>query len=187
MKLFHLSLSLIIVCLLLSAAACGSSEPIIETPAKELNLSADDLGSGWSLTQDVGLDGMPEMQQSHILDANMRMFGVEETMGMAMSIILSTKTVSSAEQEMKGATVQSFIDDIQSQVPGASLETLDPPDIGDEAAMVGGGHPDMGLNIYLVTFRKTNIIVLFTLIGSSESTTEESALGYARQMEAKIQ
>jgi hypothetical protein len=187
MKLSHLSLSLIAVCLLFSTAACGSSEPIIETPAGEINLSADELGSEWSLSLDQGLDDMPDMQQSHILDANMRMFGTEGTMGMVMSIILSTKTVSSAEQEMKGATVQSFIDDIQEQVPGASLETLDPPDIGDEAAMVGGGHPDLGINIYLVTFRKSNIIVLFTLIGSSESTTEETALGYARQLEAKIQ
>ena len=192
MKHSHLAISLATVCLVLSMIACGNGEsateePVIETSAGEINFSAADLGSDWSLMSDQGLDDMPDMKQPHIRDANMRMFGAAAISGMAMSIVFTTDTIVSAEKEMEGGTVQSFADDIQEQVPGAALETLEPPDIGDEATMVGGGHPDLGLNIYFVAFRKANVIVLFSLIGSADSVTEETALDYARKLEAKIQ
>lgn len=192
MKRSRLILSLAIVCLVLSLMACGAGESgikqaVIETPAGEINYSAADLGSDWSLMSDQGLDDMPEMKQAHITDANMRMFGAETISGMAMSIVFTTNTIASAEKEMEGGSVQSFADDIREQVPGAALETLESPDIGDEATMVGGGHPDLGLNIYLVAFRKANVIVLFSLIGSADSVTEETVLDYARKLEAKIQ
>ena len=189
MKYSRSILSLIVICLLLWATACGSAEPVIETPAGEMNLTAADLGPGWSLVGEQGLDDMDDMQdmdQAHIQDANMRMFGADSITGFAMSIVFSTKTVVSAEGEMKGATVQSFVDSIQGQVPGATLETLEPPDVGDEAALVGGTHPELGLNIYLVIFRKANVITMFSLIGSADSVTEETVADYAQKLEAKI-
>ncbi|MDY7078236.1 MAG: hypothetical protein SXV54_15075 [Chloroflexota bacterium] len=187
MKYSRLILSLTLVCLLLSTMGCGSGEPIIETPAGEMNFAVADLGSEWSLVEDQGLDDMQDMNQAHIRDASLRMFGADAITGFAMSILFTTKTVASAEEEMKGATVQSFVDSIQEQVPGATFETLEPPSVGDEASMVGGGHPDLGLNIYMLVFRKANVIAMFSLIGSADSVTEETVADYAQKLEAKVQ
>lgn len=190
MKRSRLILSLTIVCLLLSVVACGPKEEmkeeVIETPAKEMNFSAADLGPDWSQMQDLGLDVMPALDQPHIQDASMRMFGAETITGMVMSIVFSTKTVALAQEEMKGEIVQHLGRDIEEQVAGVTLETLEPPQIGDEVVMVGGNHPELGLNIYVLTFRKANVIAMFSLIGSEESVTEGVALDYARKLEAKI-
>lgn len=191
MKYSRLILSLTLVCLLLSTIACGSEEkePVIETPAGEMNFTVADIGPEWSLIGDQGLDDMDDMQdmdQAHIQDANMRMFGADTITGFAMSIVFSTKTVASAEEEIKGTTVQSFVDSIQEQMAGANLETLEPPAVGDEASMVGGSHPELGLNIYMLIFRKANVIAMFSLIGSADSVTEETVADYAQKLEAKI-
>ena len=176
------------ICLLLSTIACGSSEPTIETPAGEMNLTAADLGPEWSLVGEQGLDEMQDMNQApHIQDANMRMLGADTITGFVMSIVFSTKTVASAEGEMKGSTVQGFAESIQEQVPGATIETMEPPDVGDEATMVGGSHPELGLNIYMLAFRKANVIALFSLIGSADSITEETVADYTQKLEAKMQ
>jgi len=38
----------------------------------------------------------------------------------------------------------------------------------------------------LVIFRKANVITMFSLIGSADSVTEETAADYAQKLEAKI-
>jgi hypothetical protein len=180
-------LSLVTMCLLLSTLACGGpKEPVIETPAKEMNFSAADIGSGWSQIADTGLDEMPDFKQAHIQDANMRMFGPEGAIGMVMSIVISTKSVASAQTEMAGDTVKNMGKNLQEQVPGATLSTLEPPEIGDEAVMVGGSHPDTGLNIYLLTFRKANVVAMLSLVAPADFATEEAAVEYGRKLEGNI-
>jgi len=190
MKLSRLILGLTVVCLLLLAVACGSQgapePPVIETPAGEMNFTVADLGPDWTLQADQGLDKMPDFSQPHIRDVSMRMFGAEKVTGLVISIVISTKTVASAEKEMAGDAVQGLGKNLQEQLPDVTLGPLTPPDLGDEAVMVGGSHADLGLNIYMVTFRKANVITMFSLIGSEESVTEAVARDYAGELEARI-
>jgi len=133
--------------------ACGSKEPVIETPAAEMNLSAADIGPAWSLLEEGGTEDAPELNLPHVQDANMRMFGAEGVTGMVMGYVFTTKTVASAEQEMAtGDVVSNFTEGFQKQMPGMALETMQPPDVGDEAVMVGGSHDELGLNVYMLTF-----------------------------------
>jgi hypothetical protein len=186
MKYSRLILSLTVVCLLLSAIACGSKEPIIETPAGEMNLTAADLGSEWSQLQDTGLDDMPAMKQPHVQDANMRMFGADTITGLTTSIVFSTKTVASAQEEMKADSAQDFGQDIEEQLAGLALEALAPPGIGDEVVMRGGNYAELGLNVYVAVFRKANVIAMLSLVASEEFLTEEVAVGYVQELAAKI-
>jgi hypothetical protein len=177
MKYPRLILSLTLVCLLLSAIACGSQEeaPIIETPASDMNFSAADLGAEWSQLQDTGLDDMPAMKQPHVQDANMRMFAADTITGLTTSVLLSTNTVASAQAEMKADGVQNFGQDIEEQLAGLTLESLEPPDIGDEVVMRGGNYAEASINIYVAVFRKANVIAMLSLIASEEFLTEEVA------------
>ena len=52
--------------------------------------------------------------------------------------------------------------------------------------MVGGSHPELGLNIYAVALRKANVLVMFNLIASADYATEERVVNFARKLEAKI-
>jgi hypothetical protein len=187
MKHFRLILSLIVMSLLLSTIACGSKEPVIETPAAEMNLRAADIGPEWAISIEQGLDETPEMDLPHIQDANMRMFEAEGITGMVMGYVFSTKTVAAAEKEMKseGAT-SGFAEGLQKQVPEVSLETLQPPDTGDEAVMTGGSHPDLGLNVYMLALRKANVIVMLSVIAPEGFANEESMADYASKIEARI-
>lgn len=183
----RLILSLIVVGLLLATIACGSKEPVIETPAAEMNLSAADIGPAWSLLEEGGTEDAPELNLPHVQDANMRMFGAEGVTGMVMGYVFTTKTVASAEQEMAtGDVVSNFTEGFQKQMPGMALETMQPPDVGDEAVMVGGSHDELGLNVYMLTFRKANVIVMLAAVGPEEFASEEAMAGYAQKVEARI-
>jgi len=174
------------MCLLLSAVACGSKEAVIDTPAKEMNLSAADLGADWSQMADMGLDEMPSLAEEHIQDASMRMLTTEKLQGMLITIVFSTKTVASAKTEMKGDAVQNMVESLQEQISEATFEQLEPPSVGDEAQMVGGNVPDLDYNVYVLTFRKANVMAVFSLIGPEDWITERLAAEYARKLEAKI-
>jgi hypothetical protein len=182
-------LSLIMmVGLLLSTIACGSSEPVIETSTAEMNLRAADIGPGWTMSAEQDAEETPELDLPHVQDGNMRMFEAEETIGMVIGYVISTKTVAAAEKEMaSGEATSSFEESLQAQVPEISLEMLQSPDVGDEAVMVGGSHPDLGLNIYMLTFRKANVIVMLAAIAPEEFASEEAMVNYAGKVEARIQ
>ena len=189
MKYRHLIPSLSAACLLLATLACGSTqpaEPIIETAAKDMNLTAADLGFDWSLTGEQGVDEMEDISEEDVLDANLRMFASTELTGMVMSIVFSTESVSSAQQEMGDVTAQDLGADMEAQLPGLTFETLDPPAVGDEAVAIGGNYADLNMNVYVMAFRKTNVIVIFSLMGAEESVNENLLADYAQKLEARI-
>jgi hypothetical protein len=174
----------------LLAAACGGGGPAakaIQTPAKEMNFTAADLGPQWQIGQDMALDEMTAFDDvDHIQDANMRMLSATELTGLVTSFVFSTKTVKQAQTEMRGEAVESAAKDMEEQVPGLTMEPLETPEIGDEASMSGGTLPDLGVNVYVLTFRKANVVVMFSMIASSDVATEEFAIERARKLEAKI-
>lgn len=181
---------LAVVVLLASTIACGSSEPaqpIVEKAAADLNLAAADLGGDWSQILDQGLAEMPAMDQEHVRDANMRMFSSTELTGMVTSIVFSTEGVASAEQEMRADSVQNLGADMETQVPGLTLQSVDAPDVGDEAVMVGGNVSELGMNVYALAFRKANVIVMLSVLGMEDEVTQDLVVGYARKVEARIE
>jgi predicted small lipoprotein YifL len=190
MKTKRFILSLIMACLLLSVVACGLKEPIIKTPAGEMNLSVADLGPNWSLNWEQDLNELLEVVEipRHVLDVNRRSFGCRfmEPFGAAASIIswtISTKSVASARKEMKEGDLVKWAITIFERAFGEN-EEMEPPSIGDEAVMSGGTLG--GTDRYVLVFRKANVIGIVQVVGSEEVVTEESAMDYARKLEAKI-
>lgn len=181
---------LAVLALLASVLACGGSStqaPIIETEAAEMNFTAADLGGDWSLQADQGVDEIQDISEEDVLDANMRMFASSKLAGMTMSFVLTTESVAAAKQEMKGDFVNDMKDGLQANLPDLTLETLDPPDVGEEAAMVGGNYADLAMNVYMLVFRKANVIVMFTVMGTEDEVTKDLIVDYAQKIEAKIQ
>ena len=170
-----------------AVTGCGSQEPIIETAAADINLTATDLGFDWTAMSEQGLDEMPAANQPHIRDVNMRMFSSESLTGMATSFVFTTDSVSSAQQEMKSESVENLGADITAQVEGLTLEPLTPPTVGDEAKMVGGNIPELDMNVYVLAFRKVNVVVLLSVMGASDRVTEAQVVDYAHKVEARIQ
>jgi hypothetical protein len=181
---------LAVLVLLVSVLACGGSgtqAAIIETKAAEMNFTAADLGGDWSLQEDQGVDEIQDISEEDVLDANMRMFASNELSGMVMSIVFTTDSVAKAKQEMKGDFVGDMRDGLQADLPDLIFETLDPPDVGEEAAMVGGNYADLSMNVYMLVFRKANVIVMFIVMGTEDVVTQDLAVDYAQTIEVKIQ
>jgi hypothetical protein len=178
-----------VLVLLASTLACGSSTqaPIVEMAAAEINFTAADLGGDWSLRADQGVDEIQDVSEGDVLDANLRMFASSELAGMIMSIVFTTESVAAAKQEMKGDLVNDMQKGFQANLPDLTLETLDPPDVGEETAMVGGNYADLEMNVYMLVFRKANVIVMFTAMGTENEVTEDLIVNYAQKIEAKIQ
>lgn len=190
MKYSRVILSLTIMCLLLGAAACGSGEPIIETAAADMNFSAADLGSGWSMQEELAMDEMLAEVPDHALDANQRTFVSEEVLGKVMvSQMFSTKSVASAKREMKGDLVQTMTTAFEQQASGGSMVEMASPDLGDEAIMLGGEGTvsGVGMRSYVVALRKANVFAMVFLMGPTESATKKAAMDYAQKLEARIQ
>jgi hypothetical protein len=186
----RLVLILAVLVLLASVLACGGNgtqAPTIEMAAAEVNFTAADLGGDWSLQADQGVDEIQDISEEDVLDANMRMFASSELTGMVMSIVFTTESVAAAKQEMKGNFVNNMKDEFQAGMPDVTFETLDPPAIGEEAAMVGGNYADLAMNIYMLVFRKANVIVMFVVTGAEDGVTEDLIGDYAQRIEAKIQ
>lgn len=189
MKRAYIVPILALTALVLSTLACGSTEPaqpIIETAAADMNLSAADLGFDWSPMSDQGLDEMPAMDQPHIRDANMRMFSSESLMGMVTSILFSAESVAAAQQEMQGDAVQNLGADMEAQLENLTLAKLDAPDLGDEAVMVGGNIPELNMNVYVLALRKANVVAMVSVLGTAETVTEDLMADYAQKLETKI-
>jgi hypothetical protein len=186
MRRVRLVLGLMALCLLLALAGCGTEE-LIETSAVAMNLEASDLGSGWSqMGGDMGVADMPAADVPYVEEFNMRMFGRELSMEMVITMVFRIQDVDSARQEMASGAVEQIASDLETQVPGATMMRMDPPDVGDEETMVGGTHSDIGLNLYVIAFRKANVIGMLMVMGDASSIDEAVAAGLAEAMEAKF-
>ena len=187
MKHSRLILSLTMMCLLLWVTACGAGEPTIETPVGEMNVTAADLGPDWSLQQEQGKGELADvLDAGDLADANMRIFAAATEQAMFVSQIISVNSVVSAKATMAADFVDAFTTGIKSSLPDISLEEIESPGVGDEAVMLGGNMSDMGFNVYVLAFRKANVIATLFLMGPAESVTQESMVDYAQKVEAKI-
>ena len=182
-------LSLAFVLLLGGAAACGPSEPLVETAAADINLSAADVGTGWEMQQELTLEDIFADAPRHALDANQRTFSSQEVLGKVLvSQVFSTKTVASAEREMRGDLVEAMTTAFEQQATGASMEEMTAPELGDEALMLGGRGSVSGIEMVanVVALREANVFALVFLMGPTGSATADDAVAYARTLDLRI-
>ncbi|HID88476.1 MAG TPA: hypothetical protein EYH27_02500 [Anaerolineales bacterium] len=185
MRYVHWMTCLVVLGLVLTAG-CGGKEPIIETAAADMNLTAEEMGAGWTLMAEQGLEEMPTIREfPNVQDANSRMFGNEESAGMLISMVLTTGSVASARQEMQGKSFQDMMGGMEEDL-GIAMADLTPPDVGDEALLMGGTEEELSLNVYVCAFRKANVIAVFALIGPTDAVDEGTVAQYAQALEAKM-
>jgi len=187
MRNFRLIFSLSLVLLLV--VACGPKEPIIETAAGDMNLTAADLESNWSLDEEQGMETLLESAPSYTKDANMRTFTSDEPIGVLVSIILTTNSVAAAKEEMIGKDLMDTMGikaTFLKMLPNVMPQKVEPPDVGDEAVMIVSQDTDLGFNVYALVFRKSNVIAMLFFGGTEDWATDEAITGYAQILEAKI-
>ena len=187
MKHSRLILSLTMMCLLLGVTACGGGEPTIETPVGEMNVTAADLGPDWSLQQEQGKGELADvLDAGDLADANIRVFAAAAEQTTFVSQIISVNSVASAKATMAADFVDAFTTGIQASLPELTLDEIESPSVGDEAVMLGGNMSDLGFNVYVLAFRKANVIATLFLMGPAEFVTKEGVVDYAKKVEAKI-
>ena len=180
-----------LLCVLMvgGAASCGPSEPIVETAAADINLSGSDLGTGWSMQQELTMDEIFDDAPRHALDANQRTFSSQEVLGKVLVCqVFSTKSVASAQREMQGDLVEAMTTAFEQQASGGAMEEMDAPELGDEALMLGGSGSvsDVAMDAYVVALREANVFALVFLMGPTGSATAEDAIEYARTVDLRL-
>jgi hypothetical protein len=186
MNRIHLYVNVTLICLALTAAACGAREPTIDTPMAEVNLTAADLGAGWSLTEEQLKDQLAAtLDAGDLVDANMRIFGAESAV--LVSQLASVKSVASAKATMAEDFVKAFKDGMEAQLPNITLEETDAPDVGEEPVMLAATIGDLDMKAYVLAFRKANVIVTLFAMAPADVVTAEVLIGYGQALEAKIQ
>jgi hypothetical protein len=181
----------VMAALLASTLACGDSFtpattiPIVEKSAADINLTVQDLGDDWSLTEETGIEGIGDLEADDVKDANSRQF--DSSSSMVMSIVFTTDSISQAEREMEEDISQDFQDQLLTEVPDMTFETLDPPAIGEEAILLKGTHADSGMDIYLLTYRDTNVIVMLMVMSLDGGLSQDQVLDFAQVIEGRIQ
>jgi len=186
MKRTLLFVNVALVCLALVAAACGAAEPTIDTPTAEMNLTAADLGAGWSVTEEQLRDQLADtLGASDLVDANMRIFRGDQAV--LVSQLASVKSVASAKATMAGDFVEAFKNGMEAQLPGVTLVEVDAPDVGEEPVMLAATIGNLGMEAYVLAFRKANVVATLFVMGPGDVATAEMLTGYGQVLEAKIQ
>jgi hypothetical protein len=175
MRVWKVVLALVL-CLSL-VAACGPSVTLISTPAKDMNLDAEQVGSGYTLSEEQGLEefasSMDISNVDEISDANYRMFQ-NDAGGIVLSLVITLKQVAT-ESDLKELT-DGFEEGFTDSMEGVTLEEYTAPAIGEEASVRGATFPDLGMSMYFMGFRKTNVIGVLAVVGL-EGFASESIIG----------
>ena len=183
-----LALMMILVVAFLVAACGGSKEPIVEKPASEINLSLEDLGEGWTLTQDAdGLEGLKSVgvdaRSVNIQDGNMRFFAGANPTIQIVSAVLVYKSEKSAEKDMKQANLgKNVSSSIQAQIPDMTIETIQLDTVGENQEALYGVYEAVGLHFYTLVFRENNVGFMVMLMGPEDIANQETLLTHARTL-----
>jgi hypothetical protein len=168
--------------------ACGSSS-LITTAAKDMNLTADQVGSGYTLSQDQGLDEFASTMSitdiEEVSDASYRMFQ-NDAGGIVLSLVITLKKTATKDdlQELTGGFEEGFTE----SMTGVTLEELKAPAVGDEAS-VRGATVDLGgmsMSIFFLGFRKANVIGVLAVVGTADFASEAIIGDLGQKLAGKI-
>jgi hypothetical protein len=167
--------------------ACGPSATLITTPAKDMNLSADQVGAGYVLSEEQGLEEFASSLDisdiDDISDANYRMFE-NDAGGIVLSLVITLKQLATKD-DLKELT-EGFEEGFTESMGDVALEEFTAPAVGDEATVRGITFPDMGMAMYFMGFRKTNVIGVLAVVGTDEFASESIIGDLGQKMAGKI-
>ncbi len=174
---------------------CGPSEPLIEKPAAEMNLTEADLGGEYTLQEEQGYTeltaDMEPAVAAEVSDAHMRLFVSNKESAVVMGIVINIKSVSKARGNLS-SLVDGFKEGLTESLTDVSYEEVEAPAMGDETIiskaavsdpMLGGGE----MHIYMVGVRKANVILVAATFGSEEISNEDAVRTLAQKMLDKAQ
>ncbi len=195
MKRLLLALVLLTTALL---SACGVSEPTIPstTTAASMNLNVEDLDRPATLEQDINLPEilsniMQTPEPDTVRDANQRVFAlstgqVTSTQAATLtSIILVYDSATNARANLQ-PTLQSIEETLQTQLPGIKFSPINVSQIGDETTLVGADVPNQNAQVYLLLFRKNNVLSILDLVTPTGAITPDWLASVANKILMKI-
>lgn len=160
----------------------GGGDSLIDKPAADLNLSAAEVGAGFTL---IGDEGMSGEEAKKLRDSNLREFEAEGVY--IRSVVLVGKTTASDEPG-------ELIDEIESSMQGdasvaVSFDKLQSVLIGDRGGlepftMKGSARSLQG---YIVAFVQRNVVVLLIELGDEDQVTKDSVQQHARLIANRLQ
>jgi hypothetical protein len=178
-KRFGVSFLLLSIVLLL--VACGPAEPTVVAKAVEINLTAADLGPGFTLVEESDLPAI--LDRTHIatadtgvlVDADRRVFvstnvvtataGVTATQPITRSQVIITVQTYNSSSAASGALgeVRDALKDVLAQ--NAALIAVNAATIGDQSEFWAAEMPNRGARFYLFLFRRTNVVGIVMAVG----------------------
>lgn len=177
---FVLILSMVVL------SGCGPQATLIRKPAAEMNLTVENLGSGYSLSQEQGLE---ELKTSWSLpndpdlnDANYRLFETEN--GVVLAVVITMKKPATADtlKDLTGGFEEGF----STQLPGTTLNEVRTAAIGEESIMRGADLSELGLGMYFLGFRQVNVVGVLAVIGKADFATVDLTTQLGQKMAAKM-
>lgn len=185
MKFNRLALTLASIIVIFSLVACGAAAPTpITTAAKDLNLTIEDLGSAYTMAQTsedpaaLGLDA-----SAPVNNASLRLFSTQN-LKVVSSIVLNVKTIKEAEDAFASEGFASKItSELKSSLISSEFQEVTGKAFGDKTIMYASDDLNMG-KVYLVVFRKANIISVLLIMG--QGVSEDNAVEIVKKLEAKI-
>ncbi len=177
---------LLVLCLTL-VAACGPQAALIETPAKDMNLATEDVGAGGTMTTDEGLEGLKSSmslpEDKDLKDASFRMFATAEN-GLVLAVVLTLNKM--ADSGTLNDLSSGFEKGFTEQMAGVQLQKFTAPQVGDEATVSGVSLPDQGAAVYVLGFRKVNVVGVVVVVGPPDFATEARLAELGQKMSSKI-
>ncbi len=166
--------------------SCGPSGGMIETPAKDMNLTEAEVGSGYSVSEDQGLEALKAdwdlPDDKELKDASFRMF--ESEAGIVLAVVV-TMNKEATSDDLEGLT-EGFETGFSGELPGVELKQGSAPSVGDEAVLTSAELAEFGIGMYFIGFRKVNVVGIVALVGMGGTATEDQAVALAQKMAGKI-
>lgn len=183
-KTFHI---ILFIGLALLLAACGGSkEPIIEKPAGEINLTIQDLDDGWTLVEEQEDLNAVGLKPSGYRDANIRFFQGDNPTIQVMGMVATAKSAEGAAKEFGKTDILGDMEEsMLKQLPEMRFEKMEAPSMGDEQELLHGVYESLGLHLYVLVFRKANMISMVMLMGPDDIANLDAVTRYAQTIAAR--
>lgn len=185
MKTNRIFLTIVSILTIFAMVACGATGPKpIETPAKDINFAVTDLGEGYSMLQETDdISSMGLSSSDPVNSASMRAFTTDK-MDMVVSVVMNAKTAKDAEDAFGDKGLVSTIStELKGQIPGAEFKEISGLTVGEKTVAFGAEGSMLG-NVYMLVFKKVNIVCVVFIAG--QSLDQAGAVEVAKKLEAKI-
>ena len=177
----RLGVLFLLLSIVLLLVACGPAEPIVEVKAAEINLTAADLGAGFTLAEEsdlaaiLGRTRITTEDKGVLADADRRVFistnvvtatsGVTATQPITRSqVIVTVQTYNASGAAQSGlGEVRDALKEVLAQ--NAALVAVNAATVGDQSELWAAEMPNRGARIYLFICRRYNVIGVVMAVG----------------------